>query len=648
MNFLAKSLVACGFLAVFVIPMAASAAPQNAAKPNVLWITGEDMSAKWLGCYGNNQIKTPNFDGLASEGFLYTRCHAHVPVCAPARSGWITGIHPVSTGTIYMRSLYELPATLTWYPDRLRASGYFTANHTKTDYNTTTRKDATAGFGGGENQGSCGHYSDTWDSYENDCWKDPKRKPDQPFFQVLNSAGCHESYLHNRKNTNEDVDPAAMKLSAYHPDIPEIRMDYARVTDGVMKADKALGKILSQLKQDGLADDTVVIFSSDHGGIIGRSKRFLYDSGTQAALIIRIPAKFKHLWPAEKAGARVDRLVSFLDMPKTWLAITGSDIPKEMQGHVFLGEKQDGPRTQLFMARDRMDEAPDMQRALRDDRYLYIRNYESFRPNGQFLEYLWKAPSMQAWDVHHKAGKTDAITGAFFRPKAVEELYDCESDPDNVKNLASDPAHAQRLSKMRDALKEQQMATRDCGFLPEASLVSRAKEAKSTIYDLICDSKLYDQQAYMKSADVANFTKLEDLAKLQELLKSSDEGHRYWGVIGCIQLGKQAATPDILKIMENLIRSELKDERSLDVRVTAALYLCRIGQAKDAALRSLAEVIAAPGKSMAKGRAWANLFLLEAQAEGIEKIFQTMKLSKIDQAKLAAFQYRIQIQSSPQ
>ncbi|MCX6696775.1 MAG: sulfatase, partial [Methanoregula sp.] len=346
----------------------------NAAeqKPNILWITGEDMSAKWLGCYGNKQIKTPNFDKLAKEGFLYTHCFAHAPVCAPARSGWITGIHPVSSGTIYMRSLHETPAALVWYPDALRANGYYTANFHKTDYNTSNRREP--GFGGGENQGSCGHFTNTWDSYEMDCWKNPNRKPDQPFFQVVNSAGCHESYLHKDKNTNENVDPGAMELAAYHPNIPEMRMDYARYTAGVMGADKALGKILDKLEKDGLADDTIVIYTSDHGGIIGRSKRFLFDSGTRAAFMMRIPEKFKHLWPADKPGARIDRLISFIDMPKTWLAITKSAIPPEMQGNVFLGEKQDPPREYVFLARERMDEVPDMQRALRDDRFLYIRN----------------------------------------------------------------------------------------------------------------------------------------------------------------------------------------------------------------------------------------------------------------------------------
>jgi arylsulfatase A-like enzyme len=255
-----------------------------------------------------------------------------------------------------LRSLNETPASLVWYPDALRANGYFTANFHKTDYNTSNRREP--GFGGGENRGTCGHFTNTWDSYEKDCWKNPNRKPDQPFFQVDNSAGCHESYLHRDKNTNEDVDPATMKLAAYHPDIPEIRVDYARYTAGVMDADKTLGKILARLEADGFADNTIVIYTSDHGGIIRRSKRFLYDSGTRPAFIVRIPEKFKHLWPADKPGARIDRLISLIDMPKTWLAITKSAIPSEMQGNVFLGEKQDPPREYVFLARERMDEVP--------------------------------------------------------------------------------------------------------------------------------------------------------------------------------------------------------------------------------------------------------------------------------------------------
>jgi arylsulfatase A-like enzyme len=610
-------------------------------KPNILWITGEDMSARWLGCYGNQQIKTPNFDRFAKEGFLYTRCFANAPVCAPARSGWITGIHPVSTGTIYMRSQNELPTSLVWYPDALRANGYFTANFTKTDYNTSSRK--VGGFGGGQNEGTVGNFVNTWNSYENNAWKNPNRKPNQPFFQVDNSAGCHESYLHKAKDRNADFPSAAMTLAAYHPDIPEMHSDYARYTAGVMQADTTFGRILAKLEVDGLADDTIVIFTSDNGGVIGRSKRFLFDSGTRVAFIVRIPAKFKHLWPADQPGTRIDRLISFIDMPKTWLAITGSEIPPEMQGHVFLGEKQDPPREYVFMARERMDEVTDMQRALRDGRYLYIRNYEPYRPNGQYLEYLWKAPSMRAWEAYHKAGKTDPVTGAFFRPKPVEQLFDCESDPDNVKNLADDPAQAQRLARLREGLKQQQTKFHDCGFLPEETLGQRAKQHQTTIYELIRNPKLYDQQGYMKAADAANFAKPADLLKLVQLLDSGDAGYRYWGVNGCIQLGKPAATPEVLKRMEQLIKSDVKDAQSLDVRVTAALFLCQVGQKKVEALQSLAEVIiSAEGRSTAKGRAWANVLLLGPDAKGIVNLLKSANLKEKDQQMLSLFQARLE------
>jgi N-sulfoglucosamine sulfohydrolase len=612
----------------------------GSGRPNILWITGEDMSARWLGCYGNENIQTPNFDRLAQEGFRYTNCYAPAPVCAPARSGLITGIHPVSTGTIYMRSLNALPESLVWYPDALRANGYFAANATKTDYNTSSRKGG--GSGGGGNQGSVGHFVNTWDSYEESWWNNPKRKRGQPFFQVINVGGAHESVLHKETNTTEGVDPAAMKLAAYHPDIPELRSDYARYTAAVMGVDKAVGRILDRLEKDGLADDTIVIYNSDHGGVIGRSKRFLYDSGTQAAFIVRIPEKFKHLWPDEKPGAVIDRLVSFLDLPKTWLAITGSKIPPAMQGQVILGDQQEAPRDHVFMARERMDEAPDMQRAVRDGRYLYIRAYESYRPDGQYLEYLWRAPSMRAWEAAHFAGRSDMLTGAFFRPKPTEQLFDCASDPDNVRNLAADPGHAGRLARLREQLKREQVAGYDCGFLPEGILLHRVARQQSTIYDFIRDPHRYDQPGYMRAADVANFANPADLPRLVALLNSSDAGYRYWGVIGCIQLGEQAATTEVLGIMDRLINTEVNDEGTLDVRVTAALYLCLNNQAQAAALRSLAEVIVgAPEKAPARGRAWANVFLLGSSAGEITGLLQGAKMNPKDQAIFSVFRSRI-------
>mgnify|MGYP001997791640 CR=1 FL=1 len=608
-------------------------------KPNVLWITGEDMSAKWLGCYGNERIKTPNIDGFAKEGFLYKNCFAQSPVCAPARSGWITGIHPTSLGTVYMRSTYETP-DLAWYPDSLRSNGYYTVNFRKTDYNTSTRR---TGKGGGPNEGNCGHFIKTWDSYEQYGWRNSDRKSDQPFFVIMNNAGCHEGYLQEGRGKIGDVKPEDMKLAAYHPDIPEMRIDYARYTNGVMKADATFGKVLKELEKDGLSEDTIVIYGSDHGGVLGRSKRFLYDSGTHSSLIVRIPEKFKHLWPAENPGAVMERLVSFIDMPKTWLSMTGSEIPDTMQGNSFLGEQKETPREYVHMARQRMDEVPDMQRAIRDKRYLYIRNYESFRPNGQHLDYLWKAPSMSAWARHHQQGKTDEITGAFFRPKPVEQLFDTLSDPDNVHNLAYDSAHSKTLKRMRNSLKEYILKLHDCGFAPEATLAHRASSNKTTIYEMIRNPQLYDQAAYMEAADLANFATVEDLAKLMELLQSKDEVFRYWGVLGCIQLDQKANTPEIVESMKGLIKSDIEDKASHDARAMAAFFLYRINVDKEAAFQSMAEVLNAKGKPITSLRVWANLRMIGKEGIEIEKAMQGMKLQSTFTKKLEEFKSKMDI-----
>ena len=589
--------------------LGASAQAAEVERPNILWITGEDMSASWLACYGNENIETPTFDKFADEGYLYTNCFAQSPVCAAARSGLMMGMHPSSIGTVYMRSKNKLPESLVWYADALRANGYFAANSSKTDYNTGNRY---AGRGGGKKEGTVGHFVDTWDSFDPYAWKHPDRKPRQPFFQVMNAVGCHEGYLHRAKGKPVMADPADMKLAAYHPDIPEMRIQYADYSEGVMKADAKLKKILADLEADGLADDTIVVYTSDHGGAIGRSKRFLYDSGTQAAHIVRIPEKYKHLRPAGEPGTRIDELVSFLDITKTWLAITNSEIPPEMQGRVYLGPKTEPARDYVHMARNRMDEGPDMQRAIREQRYLYIRNFEPFRPNGQYLEYLWKAPSMKAWHQYHLAGKTDEVTGAFFRPKPVEQLFDCQADPDNVVNLANDPAQADRLARMREELARTQLKFHDCGYLPEGTLMERASANNMTIYELIRTPELYDQQGYMKAADLANFAQQKDLPKLIQLLRSDDEGYRYWGVIGCIGLGQQAATAEVLELVNALMQTDLADVKTLDVRTMAAFYLAQIDHNKAQAVKSLKEVTKAPSKLIVTRRAVANLKLLEA------------------------------------
>jgi len=279
-------------------------------RPNILWLTSEDNSIFWLSCYGGTNCRTPNIDRLAKEGFRYTNCFDNAAVCAPTRSTWITGMYAISNGTQPMRSRNNIPHdVIKYYPDLLSKAGYHTSNWTKTDYNIGGRPD-----------------KECWDLLDKNKrfgWR--YRKAGQPFFAVVNSTSSHESRAHgDAENTHND--PNKMKLHTYHPNLPAIRKSYAKYADAVENMDNDIKQTLDALKEDDLYEDTIIIYCSDHGGVMPRSKRFLYSSGTHCPLIVRIPEKYRDIWPAERPGMAVDRLVSFVDMR------TGAGIPSELPG----------------------------------------------------------------------------------------------------------------------------------------------------------------------------------------------------------------------------------------------------------------------------------------------------------------------------
>lgn len=534
-------------------------------KPNILWLTCEDSNITWIGCYGSKQATTPNIDKLAAEGFRYTNCFANAPVCAPSRSTWITGIHALSMGTHPMRSRYNIPHDrIKYYPDCLRARGYYCTNHKKTDYNIGGRNDV-----------------DCWNSGDKFGWQ--KRAEGQPFFSVINNTESHESKafgdVENTKHKPDDV-----VLRKYHPDLLDIRKNYAHYQDAVERMDSNIGEALAQLEKDGLADDTIVFFCSDHGGVLPRSKRFLFESGIHSPFIARIPDKYKALWPAEKPGMTVDRLVSFIDMPKTWLSLAGAEIPGTMQGKIFLGPGAEPEREYHFSFRGRMDERYDNTRAVRGKRYLYIKNYMPYVPCGQHIEYLWRMVATRAWEEHYKAGKTDEITGRFFKPKPhVEELYDTMSDPDNIKNLASDPAHAEILLSMRSALRDWQLSVFDSGLMPENDVVKRAEQNSVTIYDMVRDSKMYDLKTYMDAADKALLKEPGNEKLLVKFTGDKDSAVRFWGVIGLLLLEKISRKS--LKALKAVL-----DDESHEVRLMACWVLIKAGE-KDVGRKGILDLL---------------------------------------------------------
>jgi len=541
-------------LQTLLVSLATSVGVHAQDKPNILWLTSEDNNVTWIGCYGNIHAETPNIDKLATEGFQYMHCYANAPVCAPSRSTWITGVHAISMGTHQMRSRYEIPHDrIKYYPDHLKKAGYYVGNARKTDYNI-----------GGRNDG------EPWDTNKVD-WDTLKQK--EPFFMVVNSTKSHESRAFGDVE-NTEHSPDEVNLAKYHPDIPAIRKNYAHYHDQVKKMDADIGQALADLEKAGLAENTIVVYNSDHGGVIARSKRFLYNSGTHCPLVVRIPEKYKHLRPA-KPGTKVNDVVSFIDMTKTWLNLCGAETPDYLQGKVFLGPDKE-KREYHVSFRGRMDERCDNVRAIRDatGRYLYIRNYMPYAPWGQHLNYLWTMKATNAWEEHHKAGRTDAVTGRFFGTKSMAEFYDTAADPYNVENLIDKPEHADTIKRMSKALDQWQLDHFDSGLLPESELVKRAKDANKTIYDLVRDPKLYDVKALQAAAAKALNKDLHPSAFYKDL-ESEDAGIRYWAIVGIFNThaGNDLNLPPIKKCLE---------DDSHHVRIMAAWILYRIGMEKEA------------------------------------------------------------------
>ena len=467
----ALALAACG-AASGPAPDAGATSPStdiDSSPPNILWIVAEDHGPHH-GSYGDAYAVTPNLDRLAAEGARFTRAFAVTPVCAPARSGIITGMYPTSIGSHHMRSTAVPPPHVKGFTERLRAAGYFTTNNAKTDYNfspwlpTETRRAVReAPLGLWDQNGEHAH------------WRN--RAPGQPFFSVFNLGAAHEGQVRMpddrfAERTAELApaarhDPTAAPLPPYYPDAPEVRRDIARYYDLVTVMDAEAGDILAALEADGLAGDTIVFFYGDHGWGLPRGKRWVYDSGLRVPLLVRWPGR------VEPGTVRGD-LVSFIDFAPTLLSLAGVTVPEHMQGRVFLGDDAAPEPEHLFFTRDRMDEIWDRIRAVRDRRYKYIRNFAPELPYAQRIAYMDLMPTMQVWRRLAEAGELEGAQRHFMaRTKPAEELYDTEADPHEVVNLAGDPAHAEQLARMRDALDDWIAATGDLGEIPEAELVER-------------------------------------------------------------------------------------------------------------------------------------------------------------------------------
>ena len=447
---------------------------ENTTLPNILWIVTEDISPT-LSFYGDTTAKTPNLDALAKESMVYDYAFAVVGVCAPTRSSIITGMYPTSIGTMHMRTGNDvmswgnrkykneeelgrndlenipirqysavIPDNVKCYTEYLRANGYYCTNNQKTDYQFASPVTA-------------------WDENNNKAhWRNaPKGKP---FFSVFNIGVTHESMLWRNENLPLTVNPDNVIVPPYLPDNEATRETVARNYSNIELMDNEVGNLIQQLKDDGLYDNTIIFFYSDHGGPLPRQKREIYDSG------LKVPFMIKGI---EGETGRTDRMISFVDLAPTMLSIAGIEPPKYMEGQAFLGKFEAKKRDYIFGSSDRFDEFSDRIRAIRNKKYLYLRNDYPELPKYKDVSYRKQIPMMPTFLELEKEGKLNDIQHSWFESKTKEELYNCENDPYNLNNLADDPEYASVLENMRSTLSDHMKERIDLGLIPEAKLIQQ-------------------------------------------------------------------------------------------------------------------------------------------------------------------------------
>ena len=444
--------------------------------PNIVWISTHDINPD-LGCYkgiwpGAEYATTPNLDRLAAEGARYDNAFASAPVCAPARSAIITGCFPTSIGTMHMRSKAVPPPEVRLLPEYFREAGYYCTNNEFTDFQVATPPT-------------------TFDDCSSNAHWRNRPDPETPFFAAFHGMATHESRIYyadeafaaTTRNVPPEArhDPAKAPLPPYHPDTPVFRHAWARYSDLITEMDHWVGGLLAQLEEDGLAESTMVVFWSDHGPGMPRAKRWPNEAGLREPLIVR--------WPGTiRPGTVRTELAHTMDLAPTMLAASGLPVSAHMHGKALFdrnGRFDDGPNQFVYAGRDRMDEAEDTSRTVRDARYRYIRHYH---PDRSGMEHLQYADGLATWAefrdlASREAGQlgrglkpdllTDLQRSVVAAGRPAEELYDVMADPYETVNLADNPDHATDLQRLRSALADWQERHGDLGMLPERVLIEQ-------------------------------------------------------------------------------------------------------------------------------------------------------------------------------
>ena len=545
-----KKILALVFLSIFI-----SCETSKNEKPNIVWLVSEDNSIHYMNLYTDGGAEMPNISSLAKKGVVFDNAFSNAPVCSVARSTIITGAFAPRIGTQYHRkaSPVNLPENIKPLPIYLKKAGYYTTNNAKEDYNFVKE-------------------NNIWDeSSKTATYKN--RKKGQPFFHVQNFHTTHEGQLHFNENELTEAlklyDLDSIKPFPYHPDTPTYRYTQFLLHKHHKKVDDQMGEFIKNLEREGLIENTIIFYYADHGGVLPRSKGYLYESGLHVPLVVYIPKKWEKLSPFN-SGSRTSAFVDFVDLVPTVLSLAGIEVPTGIDGTPFLGEKIKKEEIEKqdisFGYADRFDEKYDLVRSVRKGKFKYIRNFQPFNVDGLYNFYRFKMLAYKEWLNLFHEGKLNEIQSQFFLPRPAEALFDLENDPHETKNLAGIEEYKTTLANLREILNDHIISQTDLSFLPEPYFLENGKENP-------IDFGKKNKKRIKKLIDVANLSLLPyetASLKISDALENTDPWVKYWGLIVCSSFGLKAKE-HLNKI--NSLFENLKEENLVRIRALEYLLL---------------------------------------------------------------------------
>lgn len=462
----------------------------NNERPNIIWLVAEDLSPR-LAAYGDSLAFTPHINSLAANGIVYENAFTVSGVCAPSRSSMITGMYPTSIGTQHMRQkpgVIEIggfpkynavpPPYVKAFPEILRQNGYWTSSYRKLDYQfgePFTIWDEVSDYPSWRNRSEDDKkrpffvYYTFEITHEVNIWPDSTKERFFAEFEIDKKTLAPDVLKRPAFNEQFKVDPKKVKVPPFLPETTLSREHIARLYDNISRMDVQIGEILKNLKEDGLLENTIIMFMSDHGDCLPRSKRWIYDSGIKSPLIIHYPEKYRPIQSPKDAN-----LYSFVDLPPTVLELAGIQVPEWIQGKSMISELIEQPRKYIYAARDRMDNRYDIRRAVRSEHFKYIKNYTPEVPYSQEIAFLNQMPLMSEIHKLHGAKKLNKSQSYWLEgSKPSQELYDLRKDPFELQNLANNTAYQEVIKSMETALMHWQ---KEYGDLKDLKEIDQAEQ----------------------------------------------------------------------------------------------------------------------------------------------------------------------------